>query len=70
MKHKEKSSEELSGILEEIQSRYIDNVDRRVSDSSDVQADGNYWAVVNDHGNAEICHRGRNGVLYYDGGLV
>jgi hypothetical protein len=33
-------------------------------------ADGHVWAVINDHGNADLYHRGRNGHLYYHGGLV
>lgn len=67
---KQKSAEELQEILDGIQCRWIDDVNRAVSDSSQVESDGEYWAVVSDHGNAEICYRGRNGRIYYVGGLV
>ncbi len=48
----------------------IDGKCRLVDDSSKVIADGHTWGVVSDHGNIELCHRGRNGHLYWHGGLV
>jgi hypothetical protein len=70
MARKEKTVEELQEILDMIAYRSFDGKDRRVADSSEVMPDGEYWALVNDHGNVEIVHKGRNGHVYYHGGLV
>ena len=69
MKQK-KTVEELYSILQDISDRAYDGVKRTVSSSDDIEADGLPWAVVSDHGNVEIGYRGRNGRLYWIGGLV
>ena len=47
-----------------------DGKKRLVDDSAKVQADSQVWGIVSDHGNVELCHKGRNGRIYYHGGLV
>lgn len=62
--------EQLQAELNEAQDSSYDGQCRMVDDSSKVKADGQTWGIVNDHGNVELCHRGRNGRLYCHGGLV
>ena len=65
-----RSIEELEEELEECKCSSYDGKCRLVSDSSKVEADGHTWGVVSDHGNVELCHKGRNGRIYWHGGLV
>jgi hypothetical protein len=67
---KKRTTEQLQEELSEAQCSSYDGRRRIVADSADVEADGETWAVISDHGNAELCHRGRNGRLYWHGGLV
>jgi hypothetical protein len=67
---KKYSTEDLIEILEEVGESSYDGKCRAVSDSSEVEADGEMWAVISDHGNAQICYKGRNGRMYWVGGLV
>jgi hypothetical protein len=64
------TTDELLETLENCQYSYGDGKCRIVNDSSEIEADGEMWAVVNDHGNVEIGYKGRNGRLYWVGGLV
>ena len=67
MKH---TIEQLEDELNEAKMSSYDGKRRLVEDSDEVIADGQVWGIVNDHGNVELCHRGRNGHIYYHGGLV
>ena len=67
MKH---SIEQLEEELYELQHPNYDSVNRLVDDSSKVISDGQTWGIVSDHGNVELCHKGKNGRLYFHGGLV
>lgn len=62
--------EELHEELESIKDCWIDGKLRLVEDSSQIEADGETWGIVSDHGNVELCHKGRNGRIYCHGGLV
>ena len=62
--------EQLQEELHEARESSWDGLCRLVSDDDDVKADGEVWGIVNDHGNVELCHKGRNGHLYLHGGLV
>ena len=65
-----RSPEELHEELETIRESWIDGKLRMVNDSRAVQSDGETWGIVSDHGNVELCHKGRNGRIYYHGGIV
>jgi len=65
-----KSLETLQEELNEATKSSWDGKSRIVSDSDKIQADGQTWGVVSDHGNVELCHRGGNGRIYFHGGLV
>lgn len=67
---KKRSLEDLQGELEEARCSSWDGKARLVSDSADVQSDGQIWGIVSDHGNIELCHKGKNGRIYFHGGLV
>lgn len=67
---KKYTTEELYAALEECKQSSFDGKNRCVSDSNDIEADGELWALVSDHGNAEIGYRGRNGRIYWIGGIV
>lgn len=67
MKH---TLEQLQEELEDATCSPFDGQGRLVSDSADIQADGQVWGIVSDHGNVELCHKGHNGRIYYHGGLV
>lgn len=67
MKH---TIEQLEDELNEAKMSSYDGKCRLVEDSDAVIADGQVWGIVSDHGNVELCHRGRNGHIYYHGGLV
>lgn len=69
MKRK-KTVEELKEELQEAACSSWDGKNRLVEDWDEVKSDDHVWGVVNDHGNVELCHRGKNGRLYYHGGLV
>lgn len=62
--------EQLIDELHEAERSSWDGKSRCVDSSDQVKCDGHVWAVVSDHGNAELCHRGRNGRIYWHGGLV
>ena len=62
--------DELMELLEECESSSYDGKNRCVADSADIMADGQVWAVISDHGNAELGYKGKNGHLYWIGGLV
>jgi hypothetical protein len=64
------STEDLLDMLAEVGESSYDGKCRAVSDSSQIEADGEIWGVVSDHGNVELGYRGRNGHLYWLGGLV
>ena len=64
------SVEELQEEFENCKYSALDGKCRLVPDSSQVLADGETWGIVNDHGNVELCHKGKNGRIYYHGGLV
>lgn len=68
MKHR--SLETLQEEFREAEYSSYDGKRRLVDDSDKVQADGMTWGIVNDHGNVELVHKGRNGHIYYHGGLV
>ena len=70
MRRKEKTIEELQGELWEAESSPWDGRCRLVKSSEDVESDGHAWGIVSDHGNVELCHKGRNGRIYSHGGLV
>jgi hypothetical protein len=65
-----RTTEQLAEELREAEDNCLDGKRRMVSDSGEVKADGEVWGIVNDHGNVELCHKGRNGRIYYHGGLV
>lgn len=65
-----RTTEQLQEELEQAQYNFYDGKCRLVDDYTKVKADGFVWGIVNDHGNVELCHKGRNGRLYYHGGLV
>jgi len=65
-----KTRAQLEAELETATMSYFDGKCRLVDDSSQVEADGETWGIVSDHGNVELCHKGRNGRLYWHGGLV
>ena len=65
-----RSIEELEAELHEAERSSWDGKRRLVADSTEVKADGETWGIVSDHGNVELCHKGRNGHLYFHGGLV
>jgi len=67
---KERSLEQLERELEDARCSPWDGQCRLVEDSVLVKADGETWGVVSDHGNVELCHKGRNGRIYWHGGLV
>jgi hypothetical protein len=69
MKRK-RTLDELEAELREAECSSFDGKRRLVADSDDVHADGETWGIVSDHGNVELCHRGKNGRLYMHGGLV
>lgn len=69
-RYKERSIEQLQEELRDASDSSWDGKIRLVGDTDEVEADGRVWAVINDHGNADLYHRGRNGHLYYHGGLV
>jgi len=69
-RHKERSIEQLQEELRDASDSFCDGKIRLVEDADEIVADGHVWAVINDHGNADLYHRGRNGHLYYHGGLV
>lgn len=69
-RYKERSIEQLQEELRDASDSSWDGKNRCVEDTDDIKADGHVWAVINDHGNADLYHRGRNGHLYYHGGLV
>ena len=62
--------EQLEAELTECKESSWDGKSRLVSESEDVLSDGETWGIANDHGNVQLCHRGRNGRIYYHGGLV
>ena len=62
--------DELMEELQEAKESSYDGKCRLVDESSKVQSDGFVWGVVSDHGNVELCHKGRNGHIYWHGGLV
>ena len=66
---KKYSTEDIIEILAEVGECW-DGKCRAVSDSSEIKADGEMWAVISDHGNAEIGYKGRNGRMYWIGGVV
>jgi len=65
-----RTTEELLEELREAEDSAFDGRRRLVSGSDEVEADGCTWGIVNDHGNVELCHKGKNGHLYFHGGLV
>jgi len=67
---REKSIEELQDECREVECSSWDGKNRAVDSNDKVQSDGHVWGIVNDHGNIELCHKGRNGHIYYHGGLV
>ena len=66
----ERSIEQLTEELREARCSSWDGKCRLVDSSDKVKPDGETWGIVNDHGNVELCHKGRNGHVYYHGGLV
>jgi len=62
--------EQLQAELEEARCSSWDGARRLVESDDSVEPDGHVWGIVNDHGNVELCHKGRNGRVYYHGGLV
>lgn len=67
---KKLSIEQLENMLEDCKCSPYDGKNRLVTDSDKVKADGENWGVVSDHGNVEFCYRGRNGRIYWIGGMV
>lgn len=67
---KKRTPEQLSEELREAEESSFDGKCRLVGDAAEVKADGETWGVVSDHGNVELVHRGRNGRLYWHGGIV
>jgi len=65
-----RTPEQLEEELMNAEYSFFDGKRRLVENSDDVKADGETWGIVNDHGNVELCHKGRNGRIYYHGGLV
>lgn len=65
-----KTISELLDIFQECQESSYDGKCRCVKDSSEIKADGEMWAVISDHGNAEIAYKGLNGHIYWVGGIV
>jgi len=64
------TEDEITDLLAEVQSSSWDGKKRLVKDSDKIKADGETWGIVSDHGNVEFAYRGRNGRLYYLGGIV
>ena len=62
--------EQLKEELYEARCSSWDGKNRLRESSDDVLADGHVWGILSDHGNVELCHKGRNGRIYYHGGLV
>ena len=67
---RKRTVEDLTEELREAECSSWDGRRRLVDCSSKVEADGFTWGIVSDHGNVELCHKGRNGRVYYHGGLV
>ena len=64
------TAQELQEQYQEAEYSSWDGKCRLVDNSDKVKADGEVWGIVNDHGNVELCHKGKNGHLYFHGGLV
>ena len=62
--------EQLQEEFENCKRSSFDGKTRLVDSSVNVIADGETWGIVSDHGNVELCHKGKNGHIYYHGGLV